>query len=131
MTEIGLWYLTALRFSMSKCVYRTYRTVIIKTDLNTIFLQNILQDSQRARRATFRIYLAPRFDEKGRRYVLEEQRRRFFILDKFTVALNPGMNKVVRNSADSLLTIDFPQSYRELQTDVANQTPDCGIDFAH
>ncbi|OXA56731.1 Phenoloxidase 3 [Folsomia candida] len=88
-------------------------------------------DSQRARRATFRIYLAPRFDEKGRRYVLEEQRRRFFILDKFTVALNPGMNKVVRNSADSLLTIDFPQSYRELQTDVANQTPDCGCGWPH
>ncbi|OXA56730.1 Hemocyanin A chain [Folsomia candida] len=115
-----IWIIDSSRFPVS-----------IHCDLNTIFLQNILQDSQRARRATFRIYLAPRFDEKGRRYVLEEQRRRFFILDKFTVALNPGMNKVVRNSADSLLTIDFPQSYRELQTDVANQTPDCGCGWPH
>ena len=48
-----------------------------------IFVNRNIQS--RNNRATVRIFLAPRFNENGKRYSLSEQRKLFFMLDLFTV----------------------------------------------
>jgi tyrosinase len=76
--------------------------------------------------ATVRIYLAPRYDANSNRFSMEEQRGYFFTLDQFSVRLSPGINRIVRNSRNSSLTIPF-ETWNELEEeDVINHNCGCG-----
>jgi hypothetical protein len=41
-------------------------------------------------------------------------------LDRFPVYLSPGLNKIIRKSTESTLTIPFPQSYTQLESGSTN-----------
>ncbi|XP_041971384.1 phenoloxidase 1-like isoform X2 [Aricia agestis] len=67
-----------------------------------------------ARRATCRIFLAPKFDERNIPWEFADQRKMFIEMDRFIVPLNAGNNKITRMSTESVLTIPFEQTFRDL-----------------
>lgn len=54
---------------------------------------------------TCRIFLCPRYDERGSALKFEEQRKLMIEMDKFTVCLNPGQNTIKRRSSESSVTV--------------------------
>ncbi|XP_063833191.1 phenoloxidase subunit 2-like [Ostrinia nubilalis] len=73
-----------------------------------------VNNSGRARRTTVRIFLAPKFDEGGRAWLLSDQRKMFIEMDKFVHDLRPGNNQIIRQSTESSVTIPFEQTFRDL-----------------
>ncbi|CAH0713851.1 unnamed protein product, partial [Brenthis ino] len=67
-----------------------------------------------ARRATVRIFMAPKFDERRSPWVFSDQRKMFIEMDRFVVPLNAGQNQIVRMSTQSSVTIPFEQTFRDL-----------------
>lgn len=62
---------------------------------------------------TFRIFLAPRDDERNEKFVFSIQRRFFIELDRFIEKLAPGQNLIERHSKDSSVTIPYDQLFSE------------------
>ncbi|XP_013167402.1 PREDICTED: phenoloxidase subunit 2-like [Papilio xuthus] len=73
-----------------------------------------------ARRATCRIFIAPKFDERNLAWVLSDQRKMFVEMDRFVVPLNAGLNTITRNSTESSVTIPFEQTFRDLRAEGGN-----------
>ncbi|KPJ14807.1 Phenoloxidase subunit 2 [Papilio machaon] len=73
-----------------------------------------------ARRATCRIFIAPKFDERNLAWVLSDQRKMFIEMDRFVVPLNAGQNTITRNSSESSVTIPFEQTFRDLRAEGGN-----------
>ncbi|CAG9559300.1 unnamed protein product [Danaus chrysippus] len=69
-----------------------------------------------ARRTTVRIFIAPKFDERGLPWILSDQRKMFIEMDRFVVPLNAGRNTITRESTESSLTIPFEQTFRDLSS---------------
>lgn len=65
---------------------------------------------------TVRIFLAPKFDERGVNMLFRDQRLLFIELDKFTTTLKPKTNTIERKSSDSSVTIPFERTFRDLQS---------------
>ncbi|CAG9826092.1 unnamed protein product [Diabrotica balteata] len=63
---------------------------------------------------TCRIFMAPKFDEKGKTWLFRNQKNLFIELDKFKVNLDPGTNTITRKSSESSVTIPFDRTYRNL-----------------
>ncbi|XP_066260110.1 phenoloxidase 1 [Euwallacea similis] len=80
------------------------------------FTYKIGVQSNQAREGTCRIFLAPKFDERGNPWLFRDQRLQFIELDKFKVNLRQGQNTITRSSADSSVTIPFERTYRDLDT---------------
>ncbi|XP_045478278.1 phenoloxidase 1-like isoform X2 [Harmonia axyridis] len=68
------------------------------------------------RRGTCRIFLAPKFDERGNPWRYRDQRLMFIELDKFPVNLKQGQNTINRASTQSSVTIPFERTFRDLDT---------------
>ncbi|KAI5635514.1 hemocyanin, ig-like domain-containing protein [Phthorimaea operculella] len=73
-----------------------------------------VNNSGQARRATVRIFLAPKFDERNLPWQLTDQRKMFIEMDRFVVPLNSGSNTITRNSSESSVSIPFEQTFRDL-----------------
>uniref|UniRef100_A0A1E1WIY6 tyrosinase n=2 Tax=Pectinophora gossypiella TaxID=13191 RepID=A0A1E1WIY6_PECGO len=67
-----------------------------------------------AQRATVRIFLAPKFDERNLPWSLTDQRKMFIEMDRFVVPLTSGQNSITRDSTQSTVTIPFEQTFRDL-----------------
>ncbi|KAF7269758.1 hypothetical protein GWI33_017214 [Rhynchophorus ferrugineus] len=80
------------------------------------FTYKIQVQSSKATQGTCRIFMAPKYDERGNPWLLRDQRLMFIELDKFTVNLRAGQNTITRNAAQSTVTIPFERSYRDLDT---------------
>ncbi|XP_019754719.2 phenoloxidase 1 [Dendroctonus ponderosae] len=80
------------------------------------FTYKIQVQSNQVREGTCRIFLAPKFDERGNPWLFRDQRLMFIELDKFKVNLKQGQNTITRNSGDSSVTIPFERTYRDLDT---------------
>ncbi|KAF7269759.1 hypothetical protein GWI33_017215 [Rhynchophorus ferrugineus] len=80
------------------------------------FTYTVQVQSDGAREGTCRIFLAPKFDERGNPWLFRDQRLMFIELDKFQVNLKQGQNTITRNSGDSSVTIPFERTYRDLST---------------
>ncbi|CAG9864099.1 unnamed protein product [Phyllotreta striolata] len=65
---------------------------------------------------TCRIFMAPKFDERGNPWLFRDQKNMFIELDKFRVNLRAGQNTITRNSTDSSVTIPFERTFRDLDT---------------
>nr|ACM41728.1 pro-phenoloxidase 2 [Diabolocatantops pinguis] len=65
---------------------------------------------------TVRIFMAPKFDERGITLLLRDQRLLFIELDRFTANLKSGNNTIQRKSTESSVTIPFEQTFRDLTT---------------
>ncbi|XP_044761569.1 phenoloxidase 1 [Coccinella septempunctata] len=68
------------------------------------------------RRGTCRIFMAPKFDERGNPWRYRDQRLMFIELDKFPVNLKQGQNTINRSSTQSTLTIPFERTFRDLDS---------------
>nr|XP_029734409.1 phenoloxidase 2-like [Aedes albopictus] len=79
-----------------------------------LYQLQVINSDNRNRRGTVRIYLAPRFNEKGGRLTFEEQRLHAIELDTFRVRLNSGVNNIVRRSEQSSVTIPYERTFRNI-----------------
>ncbi|KAK7595536.1 hypothetical protein V9T40_013361 [Parthenolecanium corni] len=71
-----------------------------------------VENNGQQRSGTVRIFLAPKYDERGRNYLFRDQRLLFVELDKFTINLRSGSNTIERQSSDSSVTIPYDQTFR-------------------
>ncbi|XP_018333662.1 phenoloxidase 1 isoform X2 [Agrilus planipennis] len=69
------------------------------------------------RQGTCRIFLAPKFDERGNPWLFRDQKGLFIELDRFVVNLRQGKNTITRNSTESSVTIPFERTFRNLDWD--------------
>ncbi|XP_044757267.1 phenoloxidase 1-like [Coccinella septempunctata] len=69
-----------------------------------------------SRRGTCRIFLAPKFDERGNPWLFTDQKNMFIELDKFEVNLRSGQNVINRASTQSSVTIPFERTFRDFDT---------------
>ncbi|NP_001301077.1 hemocyanin F chain-like [Limulus polyphemus] len=74
--------------------------------------------SDTVKHGTFRVFLAPKYDELGNRLILNEQRRLFIELDKFHHGIHKGHNTIVRNSTESSVTVSKIHTFNELKAGV-------------
>ncbi|XP_072934537.1 phenoloxidase subunit 2-like [Epargyreus clarus] len=81
-----------------------------------------------AQRATVRIFMAPKFDERQMEWMLSEQRKMFIEMDRFVVRLKKGKNTITRTSEESELTIPFEQTFRNLRAE-GGQLPSEAYNF--
>ncbi|CAH1396533.1 unnamed protein product [Nezara viridula] len=63
---------------------------------------------------TCRIFMAPKFDERGLPMLFRDQKLLFVELDKFTVNLKANKNTITRKSTESSVTIPFERTFRNL-----------------
>nr|CAH7714650.1 unnamed protein product [Callosobruchus chinensis] len=68
------------------------------------------------KQGTCRIFLAPKFDERGNPWLFRDQKNLFIELDKFMVSLKQGRNTITRSSSQSSVTIPFERTFRDLDT---------------
>ncbi|XP_045467590.1 phenoloxidase 1-like [Harmonia axyridis] len=69
-----------------------------------------------SKRGTCRIFLAPKFDERGNPWLFRDQKNIFIELDKFEVNLKSGQNIINRASTQSSVTIPFDRTFRDHDT---------------
>uniref|UniRef100_A0A1B6ERM2 Tyrosinase copper-binding domain-containing protein n=1 Tax=Cuerna arida TaxID=1464854 RepID=A0A1B6ERM2_9HEMI len=74
-----------------------------------------VQNSGQQRQGTCRIFLAPKFDERGLPFLFRDQKNLFIELDKFTVNLRSGNNTIERKSRESSVIIPFERTFRNLE----------------
>ncbi|KAM3957879.1 phenoloxidase subunit 1 [Aphomia sociella] len=82
--------------------------------------------SGQSKMGTFRVFMAPKNDERGQALAFEDQRRLMVELDKFTSALKPGNNTIRQRSSESSVTIPFERTFRNQ----ANRPGDPGSNTA-
>ncbi|XP_056629808.1 phenoloxidase 1 [Diorhabda sublineata] len=75
-----------------------------------------VNNSGKARQGTCRIFMAPKFDERGNPWLFKDQRHMFIELDRFRVDLKQGQNTIIRASTQSSVTIPFERTFRDLDT---------------
>ncbi|XP_055709259.1 phenoloxidase 2 [Phlebotomus papatasi] len=63
---------------------------------------------------TARIFMAPKFDERGTEMMFRDQRHLMIELDRFVIACRPGANTIRRRSTESNVTIPFERTFRDL-----------------
>ncbi|CAH1163694.1 unnamed protein product [Phaedon cochleariae] len=69
-----------------------------------------------AKQATCRIFMAPKYDERGNPWLFRDQKNMFIELDKFKVNLKQGPNTITQASTKSSVTIPFERSFRDVDT---------------
>ncbi|XP_068086815.1 phenoloxidase 1 [Anabrus simplex] len=79
------------------------------------FTYNIeVENKEGATKGTVRIFIAPKYDERGDSMQFKDQRKLFVELDRFEVDLVKGQQTIKRKSENSSVTIPYEQSYRNL-----------------
>ncbi|CAG9825512.1 unnamed protein product [Phaedon cochleariae] len=93
--------------------------------------------SNAAREGTCRIFMSPKYDERGNPWLFRDQKGMFIELDKFKVNLTPGSNTINRASTESSVTIPFESTFRNLDDarptggDALAQFNFCGCGWPH
>ncbi|KAK7790028.1 hypothetical protein R5R35_006635 [Gryllus longicercus] len=72
-----------------------------------------VRNSGAARTGTVRIFLAPRFDERGTPLTFREQRLLFIEMDKFQFNFQPGANTIERLSTASAVSVPYERTFRD------------------
>ncbi|KAG8238332.1 hypothetical protein J437_LFUL019370 [Ladona fulva] len=81
------------------------------------FKIQVENNSGSQRIGTVRIFMAPKFDERGLPMLFRDQRLLFIELDKFQVMIkgNPKSQTIERQSTKSSITIPFERTFRDLE----------------
>ncbi|XP_025414834.1 phenoloxidase 1-like [Sipha flava] len=74
----------------------------------------VIENNGNQRTGRVRIFIAPKFDERGSPIIFRDQRKLFVELDKFSVSLKRGRNEITRSSLESSVTIPHEAVYRNL-----------------
>lgn len=86
-----------------------------QTRLNHLpFTFKLTVDSAKAVPSVVRVYMAPKYDQYGFNFTLNENRENFFLLDRFKYDLVAGKNVIVRASQDYTWYIHDRTSYYDL-----------------
>ncbi|XP_026816301.1 phenoloxidase 1-like [Rhopalosiphum maidis] len=88
-----------------------------------------IENNGNQRIGTVRIFLGPKFDERGLPFLFREQRKLFVELDKFSVTLKRGKNDIIRRSIDSTVTIPHEVTYRNLDKNRPSGNTDAAAAF--
>ncbi|XP_046989756.1 phenoloxidase 1-like [Schistocerca americana] len=68
------------------------------------------------RKGTLRIFMAPKYDERGVPMLFRDQKHLFIELDHFTVRMDPGCNKYERHSIESSVTVPSERTFSNLNS---------------
>ncbi|KAG5668816.1 hypothetical protein PVAND_016739 [Polypedilum vanderplanki] len=79
----------------------------------TINIQ-VNNSSGASRLGMVRVFMAPKYDERGQQFSFREYRRFMIEMDKFVANLRPGQNTLKRRSIQSTLTIPYERTFRNL-----------------
>lgn len=79
-----------------------------------IYTIKVMNNKNMQTRGTVRIFLAPKFDERGREFKFGEMRLLMMEMDRFEVNLHPGENVIRRKSTESTVTIPYEQTFRNI-----------------
>ncbi|KAG5668817.1 hypothetical protein PVAND_016740 [Polypedilum vanderplanki] len=71
-------------------------------------------DSGAPRLGMVRVFIAPKFDERGQPFSFRDHRRFMVEIDKFVANLRPGQNTLKRRSVQSTVTIPYERTFRNL-----------------
>ncbi|VVC24126.1 Hypothetical protein CINCED_3A001218 [Cinara cedri] len=74
----------------------------------------VVENNGNQRIGTIRLFIGPKFDERGLGMLFRDQRKLFVELDKFSYSLNRGKNEIIRQSLQSTVTIPHEVTYRNL-----------------
>nr|ACV33307.1 prophenoloxidase [Nebalia kensleyi] len=83
-----------------------------------VYRLRVRNDGKTSKLATVRIYLAPKYNERGKisgNMTFFDQRRLWAEMDKFVVKLNPGKNLIERRSLDSSYSLPAEKAFRDLE----------------
>nr|SMH67860.1 HcB [Scolopendra dehaani] len=86
----------------------------------------VVNNAGENKKAVFRIFLAPKYDEKGHEFDFNEQRQSMIELDKFVTELTPGKNVVIRKSSESSVTQKHEKIYANPKERQQNDHCNCG-----
>ncbi|XP_067015385.2 phenoloxidase 2 isoform X2 [Anabrus simplex] len=75
---------------------------------------------------TVRIFMAPKYDERGTPLLFQDQKSLFIELDKFQTTLLTGTNVIEQRSVDSSITTPYEYTFRDLSVE---QPPTDGSQF--
>ncbi|XP_054739573.1 phenoloxidase 2 [Anastrepha obliqua] len=78
------------------------------------YMIEVNNETGAVKRGTCRIFLCPITDERGTPLSLNEQRQLAIELDKFTVNLMPGVNRINQPYDNSSVTIPYERSFRRI-----------------
>ncbi|CAL7941780.1 unnamed protein product [Xylocopa violacea] len=97
-----------------------------------------IQNNQNQKhKGTVRIFMAPKYDERGYQFTFKEQKNLMVEMDKFSVDLDAGKNTIERKSTDSAVTIPFHQIFPDPDDVIpaeckdSNSTNFCGCGWPH
>uniref|UniRef100_A0A481MQJ5 Phenoloxidase n=1 Tax=Nipponaphis monzeni TaxID=196483 RepID=A0A481MQJ5_9HEMI len=79
----------------------------------------VIENNGNQRTGTIRIFIAPKFDERGLPILYREQRKLFVELDRFSQSLKRGRNEISRSSLSSSVTIPHEATYRNLDSNTS------------
>lgn len=74
--------------------------------------------SDKSQRSVVRVFIGPKYDDKGFVIDINENRKNFFLLDKFTYDLVSGNNVITRNSQEFSWFVKDRTTYYELYKNV-------------
>ncbi|XP_050531052.1 phenoloxidase 1-like [Daktulosphaira vitifoliae] len=89
----------------------------------------VVQNNGNQRMGTVRLFMAPRYDERGLPILFNEQRKLMVELDKFSVQLQRGRNEINRQSIESSVTIPYEQTFRNVDINRAENNSSAGQAF--
>jgi len=90
------------------------------------YVIDVDNNDEKDHHAVFRVFLAPKYDERGHPFSLKEQRTLMVELDKFKATLHPGHNVVRRCSNESSVTMTAHQIFGDLKTSDDEDHCHCG-----
>nr|CAC33894.1 hemocyanin subunit 1 [Spirostreptus sp. BT-2000] len=91
-----------------------------------VYVIDIDNNARVEKTAVLRIFLAPKYDERGHPLTLKEQRVMMIELDKFKATLKPGHNVVRRCSNESSVTMPVDHIYGDITRTVDEDHCHCG-----
>ncbi|KAG5889583.1 hypothetical protein JTB14_010215 [Gonioctena quinquepunctata] len=80
--------------------------------------------SDKAQKASIRLFMGPTFDSNGRNISIKDNRLHFFHIDNFVVDLHAGDNVITRKSIDSHFFSPDKESFRDLWHDTVKALED-------
>ncbi|XP_075163741.1 larval serum protein 1 beta chain-like [Haematobia irritans] len=103
-----------LRFSEGKFVWdKTLLARQMRLNHKPFSFKMVIE-SEKPQKVFIRVFIAPKYDEFGQVISLNENRKNFFAIDKFSYELGAGENRIHRDAADYVFTVHDHSTYSEL-----------------
>nr|Q8T115.1 RecName: Full=Hemocyanin subunit C; Flags: Precursor [Scutigera coleoptrata]CAD24086.1 hemocyanin subunit C [Scutigera coleoptrata] len=85
-----------------------------------------VENRGRTRTGFFRIFAAPKYNELGQKWHINDQRLIMVEMDKFIEKLYPGKNTIERHSEDSTVTMSSASIFSDISSEQSEDHCSCG-----